>query len=86
MIFQTPLRCEASLLRNNILLPSAIFYYSLLKLFTGLAMAALIAWKLTVNKAIQITRAAANAKVAILMLSCMDSFQATYLQPARLMV
>ena len=35
--------------------------YSVLKLFTGFAIAALIAWKLTVINAIIITKMAANA-------------------------
>ena len=38
-----------------------LIYYSVLKLFTGFAIAALIAWKLTVNNAINITNNPADA-------------------------
>ena len=38
-------------------------HYSVLKLFTGLAIAALIAWKLMVANAIKITKSAADANI-----------------------
>ena len=39
------------------------FYYSVLKLFTGFATAAFIAWKLTVIKAIRIAEIPAAKKI-----------------------
>jgi hypothetical protein len=41
-----------------------VMIYSVLKLFTGLAMAAFIAWKLTVNSAIPIVINAAIANTS----------------------
>ena len=41
----------------------AIGFYSLLKLFTGFAIAAFIAWKLTVPNAINITNTPARANM-----------------------
>ncbi len=48
---------------SNFISQIAKFIYSVLKLFTGFAMAAFIAWKLTVNSAMRIAINAANAKI-----------------------
>ena len=52
----------------NYLLPAGGFNYSVRNDLTGFAMAAFIAWKLTVHKAIIATTNVANTNVHILML------------------